>query len=104
MHKFILDPVAEDELWDIWRFIARDNPDAATCVVEAAFETFGQLAANPGLGRRRKFPKQKLAEIRSWRIKGFENYLIFYRATEDMVHVIHVCHGARDLDALFGHA
>jgi len=53
MAKFILDPCVEDELWEIWHFIAQDNPDAATRVVEAAFETFKTLAANPGIGRSR---------------------------------------------------
>jgi toxin ParE1/3/4 len=101
MPEFILDPVAGDELWEIWRFIARDNPDAATRVVEAAYETFCQLAVNPGLGRPRTFPEQ-LPGIRSWRITGFENYLIFYRNAGDTVQIIHVCHGARDLNALLG--
>jgi plasmid stabilization system protein ParE len=40
MPKFILDPCVEDELWGIWYFIAQDNPDAATRVIEAAYETF----------------------------------------------------------------
>jgi plasmid stabilization system protein ParE len=51
--KFILDPGVEDELWEIWVFIAEDNPAAATRLVEAAYDTFKMLAANPGLGRRR---------------------------------------------------
>jgi len=47
MPKFILDPCVEGELWDIWRFIARDNPDAATRVIDAAYDTFKTLAAHP---------------------------------------------------------
>jgi len=54
MAGFVLDPIAEDEHWGIWQFVARDNPHAATRVVEAAYETFTKLAANPGLGRPRK--------------------------------------------------
>jgi plasmid stabilization system protein ParE len=49
MPKYILDPCVEDELWGIWHFIAQDNPDAATRVIEAAYETFKTLAANPGI-------------------------------------------------------
>jgi plasmid stabilization system protein ParE len=40
MLKYILDPCVEEELWGIWHFIAQDNPDAATRVIEAAYETF----------------------------------------------------------------
>ena len=102
MPRYILDPGVEDELWGIWNFIAQDNPGAASRVVEAAFETFQMLAANPGLGQSRPFRNARLRDIQSWRISGFENYLIFYRSISDGIQVIHVYHGARDIDALFG--
>jgi len=73
MPEYILDPVVEAELWGIWKFIARDNPYAATRVVEAAFETFNTLAANPGLGRPRRFRNSRLAGICSFRVSGFDN-------------------------------
>jgi plasmid stabilization system protein ParE len=101
MPEYTLDPCVEDELWGIWHFIAQDNPDAATRVIEAAYETFKALAANPGLGRRRRFGSPRLRDVRSWRISGFENYLVFYRAAAGGIQVIHVYHGARDIDALF---
>jgi toxin ParE1/3/4 len=85
-----------------WHFIAQDNPDAATRVIEAAHETFKMLAANPGLGRPRRFRSPKLRDVRSWRITGFENYLIFYRGIAGGIQVNHVYHGAQDLEALFG--
>ena len=102
MPKFVLDPCVEDELWGIWYFIAQDNPDAATRVIDAAYETFKTLAANPGLGRVRQFRSHRLRDVRSWRISGFENYLIFYRGVADGIQVNHVYHGARDIEALFG--
>jgi len=79
MPEYILDPGVEDELWGIWHFIAQDNPEAARRVIEAAYETFETLASQPGLGQRRRFRNPRLLEIRSWRITGFENYLVFYR-------------------------
>lgn len=102
MPKLILDPHVEDELWGIWYFIAQDNPDAATRVIDAAYETFKMLAANPGLGRPLRFRSPRLRDVRSWRITGFENYLIFYRRVDDGIQVNHVYHGARDIEALFG--
>ena len=102
MPKFILDPCVEGELWDIWRFIARDNPDAATRVIDAAYDTFKTLAAHPGLGRSQRFRNSRLREVRSWRNAGFDNYLIFYRSVADGIQVNHVYHGARDNEALFG--
>lgn len=100
--EVILAPCVEEELWVIWEYIARDNPNAATRVVEAAYETFKTLAANPTLGRVRKFRNPKLKGVRSWLVSGFDNYVIFYRATDPGIEVLHVYHGARNIEALFG--
>ncbi len=102
MPRFIPAPCVEHELWGIWEFIAKDNPDAATRVVESAYETFKTLALNPALGRPRKFRNPRLKGIRSWHVAGFDNYLIFYRPIPEGIEVLHVYHGARDLEALFG--
>jgi toxin ParE1/3/4 len=69
--------------------------------VDAAYNTFKMLSANPGLGRRRKFRNPRLRKVRSFRVSGFDNYLIFYRAMGEGIQVLHVYHGARDLEALF---
>ena len=61
-----------------------------------------RLAANPGLGRLRKFRNPRLKGVRSWLVSGFDNYLIFYRAVPGGIEVLHVYHGARDIEALFG--
>lgn len=77
------------------RYIRRHNPAAACAFLEAAYDSFEFLARNPGIGRTRVdlgFP-----EIRSWRIKGFRRYLIFYREMPDRIQIWRVLHGARDL-------
>jgi len=99
--EFILGPCVEDEPWEIWEFIARDNPEAALRVVEAAYQTFKNLADSPRVGRSRKFRNPQLKGIRSWRVSGFDNYLIFYRPTPEGPQILHVYHGARDMEALF---
>jgi toxin ParE1/3/4 len=101
MGSFVLDPCVEEELWAIWEFIAKDNPDAATRVVEAAYLTFKTLAANPGLGRERRFENSLLRGVRSWLVAGFDSYLIFYRPHSDGIQILHVYHGARDIESLF---
>ena len=100
-NKFTLAPCVEGELWAIWEYIARHNPEAADRVVEAAFETFAALADTPAMGRDRRFRNPKLRGIRSWPVSRFNNYLIFYRITSHGIEVLHVYHGARNLEALF---
>ena len=102
MPKYILDPGVEDELWGLWRFIAHNNSEAATRFLEAACATFQTLAATPGLGRLRRFRNPRLLGIRSCRILGFENHLIFYRGIAGGIQVNHVYQGAPDLEAMLG--
>lgn len=42
----------------------------------------------------------KLANIRQQPIKGFKNYLVFYRSTDSAVEILRVIHGARDIPAI----
>jgi toxin ParE1/3/4 len=98
MASFILSEFVEPELSAIWDYIAMDNLDAADRFIEAAYGTFQELARMPGMGRNRTFPQARLRNMRSFRIRGFENYLIFYRPIQDGIEVFHVVHGARDLE------
>jgi toxin ParE1/3/4 len=41
-----------------------------------------------------------LADLRVWRIEGFEKHLIFYRQTPDGIDVVRILHGARDIDSV----
>jgi len=99
--KLIVDPCVEEDLWAIWQYVAQDNPAGATRLVEAVYATFKDLLATPGLGRPRRFRDRRLRDVRSWRVSGFRNCLIFYRVVPEGVQVLHVYHGARGLDALF---
>ncbi len=99
--EFILSPCVESELGAIWARVATDDPDAATRVIELAFETFATLAREPGSGRLRKFRRSRLKNIRSWHIPGLDNYMVFYRSIPRGIQVLHVFQGARNIETLF---
>ena len=46
------------------------------------------------------FRKPATRRLRRWPVKGFENWLIFYQARRDGVEIVHVMHGARDIESL----
>ena len=83
MPRFVLSEFVEPELSAIWDYLAMDNPEAADRFLESACLTFQELARLPGMGRLREFPGNRLCNLRSWRIKGFENYLVFYKPIPD---------------------
>jgi plasmid stabilization system protein ParE len=99
MSEFRLAPEAEAELDDIWLHIARGsgNIDIATRVVENIAEHFWLLAKHPFLGRARD--EDWRPGLRSLLV---DNYLIVHRIIEDdVVLILHVVHGSRDMVALF---
>jgi toxin ParE1/3/4 len=81
-------------------YIAQDSPAAAERFLAAAEAAFQQLAEMPGMGTRKRVRNARLAGLRQWRVRGFERYRIYYRATEESIEVLRVLHGARDIDRI----
>jgi toxin ParE1/3/4 len=94
-------PLTEADLIEIASFIAEDNLDTAERFLDAAEQTFTDLAAMPLVGRAVTFQSSRAQNMRVWRVQGFERYLIFYRVVETGIEIIRVLHGARDLEGLF---
>jgi toxin ParE1/3/4 len=63
-------------------------------------ETFRELAAMPGIGSLRPVANPALAGLRTWRVRDFGDYLIFYRPTDQGIEILRVLHGARDIDSI----
>lgn len=47
-----------------------------------------------------RFQSAALKRVRRWPVKGFDNWLIFYRPKRDGVEILRVIHGARDIENL----
>ncbi len=101
MNGFRLSPEAEAELDDIWIRLARESGsvDIATRFIDNITDRFWLLARHPYLGRRRDDDLRP-----GLRSLPCEDYVIIHRIEEgDVVLILHVVHGSRDLIALFGH-
>ncbi len=88
---------AEEDLSDIFAWIAQDNIEMAEQFLETAESTFQFIVRNPGIGRERF----NYSGLRSWRVPNFENYLVFYRVQNEVLQIVRVLHGARDLEKEF---
>ncbi|MCY2925427.1 MAG: type II toxin-antitoxin system RelE/ParE family toxin [Planctomycetota bacterium] len=86
---------AEEDLLEIWSYIAADNIGAADKLLEEVGAACERLAANPGAGRLREELAPALRSV------PVGNYVIFYRPVEEGIVVIRVLHGARDIPSLF---
>lgn len=99
--SIIRHPDVLEELFNISFRMAQENEEAANRFLDACDETFGQLEQSPYMGSVREFRKAALKDVRVWRVRRFQNYLIFYRPIEDGVEILHVVHGRRDYKSLF---
>jgi toxin ParE1/3/4 len=85
---------AEEDLIEIWTYIAQDNPQAADRLLDRLDEKSYQLADNPHLGPKRP----EIADgVRSWPVG---NYLILYRELDGGAEIVRYVHGARRLQNL----
>jgi addiction module RelE/StbE family toxin len=81
-------------------YIANDNLDIAVHFLTATEESTEALARRPFIGSPRAFNDTKLKNLRLWRVKGFERYLIIYTVLEDTVKVLRVINAKRDFNLL----
>jgi plasmid stabilization system protein ParE len=66
--------------------------------LSAVDEMLNLLAFQPGLGRTRHFPDERLAGLRSFRVAPpFNKHLIFYRHDPNSLNRERLIHGARNL-------
>lgn len=93
--RIIFTPAAEEDLHDIWLEIAFDNPNAADRTIDQIKNRAAQLSMFPESGRLRP----EIAD--DFRSLTVGNYILLYRTDEDVVDIVRVIHGARDLTALF---
>lgn len=91
--QFFLD-VAEELKW----LKDKAGPDTAERWYEALWFTIEQLQKHPGLGRPR--PDLKPDGIRSWRVKGFARWLVFYIEQSDALVFLRVRQGTMNLGVL----
>lgn len=90
-----------EELVNLSFYITQDSEDAAQRFLAACDETFMFLVNNKNVGATRTFRDPALRDVRMWRVKGFEKYLVFYQSLSDGIKILHVVHSARNYNLLF---
>jgi toxin ParE1/3/4 len=84
-------PQAESDLAEIIEYLQRNNPSAAEQYAKAFAEKGQALSRFPEIGRSRP---EIAPELRSTLVKPF---VIFYRIKDDVVQILRILHGKRDL-------
>ena len=91
------------DLPELYGWIGERNLDAADRFLRAVDDTLHQISKHPGIGWERPWKNPKLKGMRSWRVEGFSNFLIFYREEAISIEIFGVLRGARHLARALGH-
>lgn len=82
---------ADEDLIDIWTYIARDNRAAADRLLDTIERRWQQLARHPSSGVARDDMAPGLRHLTAGR------YLILYRIGRDRIEILRVLHGRRKI-------
>ena len=93
--RLVFRPEAEADLVEIYDYIAEDSPVQAGKFVALIRSKCEPLRQYPQMGRSRDDLRPGLRSL------TVERYLMIYRALEDVVEIVSVVHGSRDIAALF---
>jgi len=89
MTRLVRSARADEDLIDIWSYVASDDPAAADRLLDRLEDVLGKLAASPEMGVDRS---DILSELRLFPVR---DYLILFRRIPSGIEIVRVIHGAR---------
>jgi len=97
-----LSPRARQDLREITRYLRREAANAAVGrrFLTAVDRTLALLADHPGMGTKVVARHHELSQLRTFVVRGFESYMVFYLPSDQAITVLRVLHGARELARL----
>ena len=100
MYRILYAEKADEDLTEIYNYIAADSPERAAAYLGKMESCILQLKDFPNIGYSGKYPELVKLGIR---MLSFEDYLVFYTVSqaEMCVHVLRVLHGSVNYRRLF---
>ncbi len=94
---------AARDLIELFVYLAENaGLDTAERFLVQAEASFTALSRQPRMGAPLTLRHPELANIRKWRVKGFDNHLVFYEPRHDGVSIVRVLHAASDWWGVLG--
>ncbi len=95
MTQYLIAPDAAKDLDEISEYYAAHNIEAGEKLIGEFEAKCKYLVSFPKIGKSYRILRVDLRGI------SFSGYIIFYRVTENVVEILRVVSGSRDLEALF---
>lgn len=95
MNRYKISQLAEQDLEDIWIYLAQNNQIAADKQIANILNRLPMLAQFPDMGQVRDDLGERL---RSFPVKP---YIVFYIKLDNGIEIVRILHNSRDIDHLF---
>jgi toxin ParE1/3/4 len=95
VNSYRLSRQAEQDLEDIWTYLAQKDELASDIFLARVLNKFPMLAQSPEMGQDRNDLR---ADLRSFPVKP---YIIFYQKTETEIEINRILHQSRDIENIF---
>jgi toxin ParE1/3/4 len=95
--KVVIDAAARDDLHSIASYLNDRNEQVANRFVASALTSIDNLLEMHGKGSLKRLRTAKGRTLRSWRVLGFDKYVIYNFVEGDLIIVVAVLHEARNV-------
>ena len=97
--KHVIRPAARDDIIRQFRYylLEQNVPGMALRFVDAVETSIAYICRMPEIGAPKQLRNTALRKLRSWPAKDFEDIRIYYIAEEDLLRVVRLLHGKRDI-------
>ncbi len=100
--RIVIRPLAIQHMDEQARYIAtRSGIAMGHRFYDASQETFDLIAAENEIGKRTNYQNHFLKDSRVLQMKTFDKHLVFYRLHPEIVEILDIVYGARDIENLY---
>ena len=97
----VIRPAARDDILRQYRYyLLEDAFETAERFLDAIDKSIASLCRMPHKGAPKQFRNPRLAGLRSWPVTGFEDIRIYYLIQNDVLRVVRILHGKRDIQSI----
>jgi plasmid stabilization system protein ParE len=100
MSNYVLTPLAQADIFDIWTYVAENSEAVADRVEQAIYDACAFLAQGPSRGHTR--PDLTTRSLRFWTLSRYPNYTVVYRPETTPLQIVAVLHGKRNIRRILG--
>ncbi len=97
MKLFIQASAQDDILRQFERYLEQGLPDIAERFSMSIETSIEALLKTPHAGAQKETVNPKLSGLRTWPVKSFDEYRIFYIVNANVIQILRVLHGKRDI-------